>query len=69
MKGYILRLLISVVGVAIVTFIAASLIPVNATTAGFAYLLYVLVIASVWGFFEASISSVVAMLTFNFFFL
>src|SRR5262249_36558778 len=38
-------------------------------TIGFAYLLLVLVVASVWGFFEASIASVAATLTFNFFFL
>jgi two-component system sensor histidine kinase KdpD len=68
MKGRVLRLLVSVAGVAIVTFIFFSVIPVNATTAGFAYLLYVLVIASVWGFLEASISSVAATLVFNFFF-
>src|SRR5262245_17270002 len=68
MKARVLRLLLSVTGVAIVTFIAFSVIPVNATTAGFAYLLYVLVIASIWGFLEASISSVAATLVFNFFF-
>jgi two-component system sensor histidine kinase KdpD len=68
MKGRVLRLLVSVAGVAIVTFIFFSVIPVNATTAGFAYLLYVLVIASVWGFLEASVSSVAATLVFNFFF-
>src|SRR5215813_1874767 len=69
MKARVLRLLLSVAGVAIVTFIAVSVIPVNATTAGFAYLLYVLLIASMWGFLEASISSVAATLVFNFFFL
>ena len=69
MKGHVIRLLISVGGVSVVTFVASSLFPVNATTAGFAYLLYVLVIASAWGFLEAAISSVAAMLTFNFFFL
>src|SRR5215470_6539694 len=69
MKGRLLRLLMSVAGVAIVTFIASWVIPVNATTAGFAYLLYVLIVASIWGFLEASISSVAATLVFNFFFL
>jgi two-component system sensor histidine kinase KdpD len=42
---------------------------VNATTIGFAYLLLVLVIASTWGFLEAAVSSVLATLVFNFFFL
>lgn len=69
MKAGAFRLLISVAGVALLTFIAVRVIPVNATTAGFAYLLYVLVIASMWGFPEAAVSSVAAMLTFNFFFL
>lgn len=51
------------------TFAARSVIPVNATTVGFAYLLLVLILASTWGFLEASLASVAATLTFNFFFL
>jgi two-component system sensor histidine kinase KdpD len=51
--------------VAIVTFVAFKLIPVNATTAGFAYLLLVLAVASTWGFLEAAITSVAATLMFN----
>jgi K+-sensing histidine kinase KdpD len=66
MKVRSLRLVVSVAGVALVTFMAFSVIPVNATTAGFAYLLYVLIIASVCGFLEACISSVAATLVFNF---
>jgi two-component system, OmpR family, sensor histidine kinase KdpD len=65
----VLRFLISIAGVAIITFVGFAVIPVNATTVGFAYLLYVLVVASTWGFLEASISSIVATLAFNFFFL
>ncbi|PWU02042.1 MAG: hypothetical protein C5B51_21625 [Terriglobia bacterium] len=64
-----LRLLACFAAVAGVTFAGTRLIAVNATTIGFAYLLLVLVIASTWGFLEASISSVCATLTFNFFFL
>jgi len=63
-----LRLLVSFAGVAIVTFVANRLIPVNTTTVGFAYLLLVLVIASAWGFLEAALASVLATLLFNFFF-
>ena len=63
------RLLLSLAGVAIVTFVAHVLIPVNATTVGFAYLLLVLVIATFWGFLEAALASVAATLAFNFFFL
>jgi two-component system, OmpR family, sensor histidine kinase KdpD len=55
--------------VAVVTVVAYRLIPVNGTTAGFAYLLLVLVVASTWGFVEAAIASAAATLTFNFFFL
>ena len=64
-----LRLLASIAGVAIITFIAYTVIPVNATTVGMAYLLYVLIVASAWGFLEALISSIVATLVFNFYFL
>lgn len=63
-----MRVLASFGGVAIVTFIAYRLIPVNATTVGFAYLLLVLVIASTWGFSEAALASLFATLLFNFFF-
>jgi len=64
-----LQLLISLAGVALLTYAGYGLFPVNATTQGFAYLLLVLTIASAWGFFEASVASVAATLTFNFFFL
>jgi two-component system sensor histidine kinase KdpD len=62
------RLLVSFAGVAVVTFVGYRIVPVNATTEGFAYLLLVLVIASTWGFLEAALSSVPAALLFNFFF-
>ncbi len=63
-----LRLLISLAGVALLTYAGYRLFPVNATTQGFAYLLLVLIVASIWGFFEAAVASVAATLTFNFFF-
>ena len=69
MKWRVLRLLASLLGVALVTFGGYIAFPVNATTEGFAYLLLVLVIASIWGFFEAAAASVAATLAFNFFFL
>lgn len=56
-------------GVAFLTWAGHSLVPVNATTIGFAYLLLVLIVASFWGFFEAALASIAATLTFNFFFL
>ena len=59
----------SLLGVAAVTFLGSSVVSINATTVGFAYLLLVLIIASVWGFPEAALTSIAATLTFNFFFL
>jgi two-component system sensor histidine kinase KdpD len=64
-----MRVLASLSGVLGVTFIGYRLIPVNATTIGFAYLLLILVVASTWGFLEAALSSILATLVFNFFFL
>jgi len=63
------RLLLSLVAVAAVTYLARSVAPVNATTAGFAYLLLVLIIATGWGFIEAAAASISATLAFNFYFL
>jgi two-component system sensor histidine kinase KdpD len=63
------RLLFSLGGVALITFTAHRLIPVNATTVGFAYLLLVLIVASTWGFSEAAVASIAATVTFNFYFL
>src|SRR5207248_7649644 len=53
----------------VVTFVGHWVIPVNATTVGFGYLLVVLILASTWGFLEAALSSVLATLLLNFFFL
>jgi len=63
-----IRLLLSMASVAAVTVVTYRVMPVNATTAGLAFLLVVLVIASTWGFPEALAASVAATLTFNFFF-
>ena len=64
-----LRLLLTLAGVAIITFAAFTIIPHNPTTVGFAYLLLVLVIASTWGLVEATLASLAATLAFNLFFL
>ncbi|MFZ0864398.1 MAG: ATP-binding protein [Candidatus Sulfotelmatobacter sp.] len=63
------RVVISLCGVVAVTFVGYKVIPVNATTVGFAYLLVILIVASAWGFLEAALASVLATLVFNFFFL
>ena len=62
------RLILSLAGVTAYTFAAHRLIPVNAATAGFGYLLMILVTASGWGFVEALAASLAATLEFNFFF-
>ncbi|MBZ5582017.1 MAG: DUF4118 domain-containing protein [Acidobacteriia bacterium] len=64
-----LRSLLSGGCVALITVAAHRLLPVNATTVGFTYLLLVLVIASTWGFIEAALASVLATVAFNLFFL
>ncbi len=63
------RILISIAGLAALTFTARRYVPVNPTTMGFAYLLLVLIVASTWGFIESCILSLAATLAFNFFFL
>ena len=63
-----LRLAIVLAIVAAMTFLLSRLVPVNATTAGFAYLVAILFIAVRWGLREATVGSVAAVLCFNFFF-
>ena len=64
-----LRAALSLALVAGITLICDRLFSVNATTAGFAYLLGVLWIAATWGVVEAVLASTVAVLCFNYFFL
>jgi len=65
----VLRAVLSLVIVASISLICGRLLSVNATTAGFAFLMGVLWIATTWGIIEAVLASVVAMLCFNVFFL
>ena len=55
--------------VAALTVISFRFIPVNATTAGFAYLVAILFIAARWGLTEALVGSFTAVACFNYFFL
>jgi two-component system, OmpR family, sensor histidine kinase KdpD len=64
-----IRILLSIAGLVAITIAARSIVHVNVTTVGFAYLLLVLMVASTWGFIEASILSIAAAVSFNFFFL
>ena len=54
--------------IASITFVCWRLIPANATTAGFAYLIAILVIAAGWGLVEALVASIASVLCFNYFF-
>jgi two-component system sensor histidine kinase KdpD len=63
------RLFIALASVGLVTFVGKNVVPVNATTIGFAYLILVLVIASTWGIVESVLASIAATITFNLFFL
>ena len=69
MGSLVRGLALSLTIVAATTVICSRVISVNAITAGFAYLLDVLAIATAWGLIEAVLASVVAMLCFNYFFL
>ncbi|HYL35800.1 MAG TPA: ATP-binding protein [Bryobacteraceae bacterium] len=64
-----LRTALVLVIVAAITWICFRLVAVNATTAGFAYLLAILFIAASWGLTESIVGSLAAVLAYNFFFL
>jgi len=53
--------------IAAITFVCVRSVHVNATTAGFFYLVAILMIATVWGLVESTIASIAAMLCFNYF--
>jgi two-component system sensor histidine kinase KdpD len=62
------RLAVAVGTIAGITFICSRLVTVNATTAGFAYLIAILFIATNWGLAEATVASISAVLCLNFYF-
>lgn len=59
----------SVVAIGLDTVVCHLIVNVNPTTVGFVYLLTVLIIATEWGLFEATVASLVATTCYNFFFL
>jgi two-component system sensor histidine kinase KdpD len=65
----VLQSAIVCVSVGAATFLLRSVIPANAATAGFAFLIIVLFAATGWGLPQAIAGSVVAVMCFNFFFL
>lgn len=64
-----LRIATVCAGVGAATFVLRYVVPANAATAGFAYLVIVLFAATRWGLTEAISGSIVAVMCFNFFFL
>jgi two-component system sensor histidine kinase KdpD len=64
-----LRVAGALMAIAALTFFAFRLVPVNATTVGFLYLVTILLIASRWGSVESIPASFAAALCFNYFFL
>lgn len=64
----LLRLVAANLIIVAVTFKFRAILPVNTTTAGFAYLIAILLIATLWGLFESVAASFVATLCLNFFF-
>lgn len=69
LQGTVLRVALALGLVALTTWVCFHLIAVNATTAGFAYLVVILPIATAWGLVESTVASIAAMLCFNYFFL
>ena len=65
----IVRILASLTIIAAITVFFSRILPINATTAGFFYLVGILAIAAAGGLIESTISSVAAMLCLNFYFL
>jgi two-component system sensor histidine kinase KdpD len=64
-----LRIAIVIGIIAAITAIGFRLVPVNATTVGFAYVVAILFIAAHWGLTEALVGSFVAVACFNYYFL
>ena len=66
---HMLRVLACLVLVAAITWIAFSVLNVNALIVGFAYVLAVLVVAASWGLTESFVTSIAATLCLNYYFL
>ena len=69
MRARALRISAELGVLALITWICFRVVPVNAATAGFVYLVGILFFASRWGLWEAITASLVAVACYNFFFL
>ena len=65
----IFRITLVIAIVAAITAIFSQVLPANAATVGFAYLVAILFIAARWGLTESIAASIASVLTYNFFFL
>jgi two-component system sensor histidine kinase KdpD len=63
------RFLVCITCVATATWLGFSILHVNALVAGFAFILIVLVVAARWGLVESMVTSIIAMLCLNYFFI
>lgn len=63
-----IRILLSIGLVAALTWLSYAILHVNASTAGFLYLLLILIVAGTWGFLEAAAQSLAASFLFNYYF-
>lgn len=64
----IIRIGLALLAIAAITF-TARLLPVNSATIGFIYLMLILAVATLWGRIEAVVTSLVAVLCYDFFFI
>ena len=65
----LLRTFASIVAIEAITGIGYRLIPVNATTIGFVYLIVIVLVALRWGIVESIAASIASVLSLNFYFL
>src|SRR5271169_5811708 len=64
-----IRVALSIAIIAAITGLGYGLLPVNETTAGFAYLVAVLFIAAHWGLAESIAASLAAVVAYDYYFL
>ncbi|MCU1260793.1 MAG: hypothetical protein JWO80_3678 [Bryobacterales bacterium] len=68
-QKFLFRAAASAVAVAVITYTGFRLVSFNSTTAGFLYLLAIILIATFWGLWESIAAALVAVLCLNYFFL
>jgi two-component system sensor histidine kinase KdpD len=64
-----IRLVLVAAVIAGITFFCSRVVSINATAAGFVYLLAVLILATTWGLIDATVASLISVVCLNFFFM